>query len=184
MFKCKLCSRVFPHNGALQSHFKTHFRKKIHCLQCDKETTNPKFCSKSCSAIWTNKHCLKKQKKKRFCKRCGVEIDRSDKGVYNFCKQCNPNRRDWSKISLKDLQSLRKYQINSRIRGLARIKFHRVSEYKCYVCGYSKHIEVCHKKPINQFSLDSSIDDINDISNLVGLCPNCHWEFDNGLLHL
>jgi hypothetical protein len=23
---------------------------------------------------------------------------------------------------------------------------------------------------------------VNSLDNLVGLCPNCHWEFDHGLL--
>jgi predicted HNH restriction endonuclease len=25
---------------------------------------------------------------------------------------------------------------------------------------------------------------VNALDNLVGLCPNCHWEFDHGLLQL
>jgi hypothetical protein len=25
---------------------------------------------------------------------------------------------------------------------------------------------------------------VNSLDNLVGLCPNCHWEFDHGLLQL
>ncbi len=52
-------------------------------------------------------------------------------------------------------------------------------EYKCQKCGYDKHIEVAHVRPVSDFSGDSLLVDINDISNLVGLCPNCHWEFDN-----
>jgi predicted restriction endonuclease len=26
------------------------------------------------------------------------------------------------------------------------------------------------------------VDEINSLTNLVGLCPNHHWEFDNNLL--
>jgi predicted restriction endonuclease len=25
---------------------------------------------------------------------------------------------------------------------------------------------------------------VNSLDNLLGLCPNCHWEFDHGLLRL
>jgi predicted restriction endonuclease len=46
------------------------------------------------------------------------------------------------------------------------------------------HIEVCHKQAINRFSADTPIATINDLHNLVALCPNHHWEFDNGLLSL
>lgn len=32
------------------------------------------------------------------------------------------------------------------------------------------------------FSMDSLISEINSLENLIYLCPNCHWEFDNELL--
>lgn len=51
-------------------------------------------------------------------------------------------------------------------------------------CGYDKHVEVCHIKAIRDFDLKTKIKDINSKENLVLLCPNCHWEFDNGLLTL
>ncbi len=54
----------------------------------------------------------------------------------------------------------------------------------CYVCGYSKHYEVCHIKSVSSFSDETKIEEINSIDNLLALCPNCHWEFDNGLLEI
>ena len=50
---------------------------------------------------------------------------------------------------------------------------------ECQFCGYSKRVEVCHIKPISSFDKDTPIDTINDMSNLLILCPNCHWELDN-----
>lgn len=50
---------------------------------------------------------------------------------------------------------------------------------KCEKCGYDKHVEVCHIKPIHSFDLETSLEVINDKNNLIILCPNCHWEFDN-----
>lgn len=55
---------------------------------------------------------------------------------------------------------------------------------KCSNCGYDKHVEVCHIKSISSFNNESKISEINDISNLILLCPNCHWELDNGILKL
>ena len=52
------------------------------------------------------------------------------------------------------------------------------------VCGYYKHIEICHIKPIRDFPLDTPILEVNDLSNLIGLCPTHHWEFDNGILKI
>ena len=45
-----------------------------------------------------------------------------------------------------------------------------------------QHYEVCHIKGISDHGLDTTIGEINDIHNLIALCPNCHWEMDNGLL--
>jgi hypothetical protein len=54
----------------------------------------------------------------------------------------------------------------------------------CKNCGYDRHVEICHIRPINSFPEDTPVAVVNDLSNLVALCPNCHWEFDHGLLVL
>lgn len=50
---------------------------------------------------------------------------------------------------------------------------------KCSKCGYDKHFQICHIKSISSFPDDTMLSEINNISNVVALCPNCHWEFDN-----
>ena len=35
---------------------------------------------------------------------------------------------------------------------------------------------------ISNFSPDTPIKFVNDMRNLVLLCPNAHWEFDHGIL--
>lgn len=50
---------------------------------------------------------------------------------------------------------------------------------KCIVCGYDKHYEVAHIKAVSEFNDDTFISEINDINNLIALCPNHHWEYDN-----
>jgi hypothetical protein len=41
----------------------THTRYKMLCKNCDKETSNEKFCSRSCAACFNNKKFPKRQKK-------------------------------------------------------------------------------------------------------------------------
>ena len=77
-----------------------------------------------------------------------------------------------------------KYQKNSAIRVLARNKINKLTNKKCVNCGYDSHVETCHMKSINSFSLDTPISKVNSFDNLIILCPNCHWELDNGLLKL
>jgi predicted HNH restriction endonuclease len=80
----------------------------------------------------------------------------------------------------KNYQSYR-----SCIRKKAELVFKNSGkECKCEVCGYDKHIEIAHKKAVSEFDDSATITEINNINNLIALCPNCHWEFDNGLLKL
>ena len=50
---------------------------------------------------------------------------------------------------------------------------------KCVVCEYINHVEVAHIKAVSDFDGDITIAEINLLSNLIGLCPNHHWEYDN-----
>ena len=62
------------------------------------------------------------------------------------------------------------------IRNRARSQYKHIKQ--CEFCGYEKHVEVCHIKQIGLFPEDTLISTINDRSNILILCPNCHWEFD------
>ena len=54
----------------------------------------------------------------------------------------------------------------------------------CSICGYDKHSEIAHIKPVSSFDDNALIKDINNPDNLIALCPNHHWEYDNGLLEI
>ena len=53
---------------------------------------------------------------------------------------------------------------------------------QCTVCAYNKHVDVAHIRRVSSFSDDAFIGEINDLNNLMALCPTHHWEFDNDLL--
>ena len=56
--------------------------------------------------------------------------------------------------------------------------------YRCAICGYDKHIEIAHIKAVSEFDDSALLTEINHPDNLIALCPNHHWEFDNNLLKL
>ena len=56
--------------------------------------------------------------------------------------------------------------------------------YKYAICGYTNHIEIAHIKAVSDFDDNILISEINNPDNLIGLCPNHHWEYDNGLLKI
>lgn len=71
------------------------------------------------------------------------------------------------------------------VRRLAELTYKNSGkECKCAICGYSNHIEVAHIKAVSEFDHFVTIAEINSIDNLIALCPNHHWEYDNGLLKL
>jgi 5-methylcytosine-specific restriction endonuclease McrA len=71
------------------------------------------------------------------------------------------------------------------IRAKARILYQQSQKpYVCYNCGYDKHVQICHLKPLHLFADDTLISIVNDLNNLIALCPNCHWELDNNILSL
>jgi hypothetical protein len=148
------------------------------CVTCGASTPNPKFCSKSYAAKFNNRESPKRQRQDFFCQKCGAPARYRRK----CCEQCNPmNGADWSTRTLLFARSFLDY--HARIRQLARKNYYDSGRpRKCSKCGYSKHLEICHIKPIQDFDEDTPIAVINSLDNLVALCPNCHWEFDNGLL--
>jgi len=63
----------------------------MNCLRCNTETTNPKFCSKSCAAAWNNSHSTKRPKAARKpCIVCGKPVKQA---VAAYCsKACSSSR--------------------------------------------------------------------------------------------
>lgn len=126
------------------------------------ECKNKIFCTHSCSAKYNNKQ---KIPKKQITKQNELlDINNITKGIL-FAE-----RSSW--------QSAR-----SIIQKQAR-KRTALMKQECFVCAYSTHIEVAHIKAVSSFSKETTIAEINNISNLILLCPNHHWEYDHGIIIL
>lgn len=151
-----------------------HKEKKM-CLFCSKETHNPKFCSKSCATKYNNREFPKRQPRGN-CTNCGVPV----RYGYKYCTDCYNTIYRLANRTIESIQGKAKYQVSARIRQHARVSAGKIES--CAVCGYSAHVEICHIKPIASYSPDTTIGEVNHPSNLVGLCPNHHWELDNGIL--
>jgi hypothetical protein len=163
--KCKLCGVV------------TQKRQKNGC-----------FCSNSCSSKYSNIHHKErytKRNKKIKCKHCSNIFLRKKRPGKQLCEDCSSNRFVFQKNPTKKelihtYKHLHRSSAYSYIRSHARrtIKNEK-TELKCSKCCYNKHVEVCHVKSISSFKDSDRLSDINNIKNLLLLCPNHHWEFDN-----
>lgn len=147
-----------------------------------------KFCNNKCSNIYNNSL---RRRKQSVCKTCGKEFDRykTDAGRWSWSKNCQKCQESGYGNSITFLNKTKSqvYQENktkqsarNAICGNAKIVYkHSSKVYKCVVCGYDLHVDICHLRAVSDFSDDTKIEVINDINNLVALCPNHHWELDN-----
>lgn len=189
-FKCSMeCSTkaLMEFNGSKSS-------VKVFCKKCNKEfyrnpselkKSNNHFCSRSCATSFRNKY------RKRTCKYCG------DKYLYNknvcttnSCQKCVQNReKNYKNLTIKDY--VNSTSVCSKHQSY---RYHRIRQFAktwnshrpkiCQYCGYDLHVEYCHKKHISTFPEDTLLSIVNDSENIFILCPNHHWEFDNGYLIL
>ena len=158
----------------------------ITCKHCGSPTTNPKFCSKSCSAKETNKT----PKRPRVLKKC-VYCDETALFQDRMCRTHRElDRTERSKEILQERtlefyfqkDSLKNLHPSSRsvhIRALARSWFKDLTLKPCALCGYTKHVELCHIRAIKDFPTTALLKEVNCKENLLQLCPNCHWEMDH-----
>jgi hypothetical protein len=131
-------------------------------------TKRRRFCSHSCAAAYSNARRERKQK---------------------------PQKLHLERIKFARLNTITKGELFAQSKSWqaarSTIQRHAVYVYNtsnkpraCKVCSYSRHIEVCHLKAVNRFSVATLISEINHPDNLVALCRNHHWELDHGVLNL
>lgn len=144
-----------------------------------------KFCSSSCSVRFTNSTRKKPAQnilKTNECKKCGNSIERKNwKDRRRLCSVCAIDLGKKTLGEAKKGNNSRYY--GGSLRGHARKSYGKSGfPLSCRVCGYSLHIDICHIKAVSEFPKTALISEINHPTNLVGLCKNHHWEFDNGYL--
>ena len=100
-----------------------------------------------------------------------------------YCTKCSPYREFNKDITLKDAIYIKHHRSSAfaLVRLRARATAKKLGWNKCSKCPYDKHFEVGHIKPIKDFDESTLLSVINHPSNLIALCPNCHWEHDHNL---
>lgn len=153
----------------------------------EKYYNNPVIC-KSCNKVIPLKENEppREVRKRKFCNR---ECMYRDVGL-TWARKPKPEKKERTKtlagVTKGDLFQKRSgYQsARSSIQRHARLVYAKSDMPKnCVICGYAPHYEVCHIKAVSEFEDTALIvNDINCLANLVGLCPNHHWEYDHDLL--
>lgn len=154
-----------------------------------------KFCSHSCSAKYSNRN--RTINTDKVCPDCGGVKKKESKTCWNcYLKKVQKVKID--KITGKKeyfiATSTKEKVMNKHSnwwRSRIPIAKHARKVYKnsgkpfvCSVCGYTTHVQICHIKGVAEFDNNCLISEINNINNLVALCPNHHWELDHGFLSI
>ena len=159
---------------------------EVQCLKCGQTflkkvseiVKSPShFCSRSCATSYHNLVSAKRTVSGE-CKQCGVPLSRR----YIYCAECRQLREFQNKTIAEVICKSNKASKYCRIREQARKLYQHITA--CEVCGYDKHVEICHIKPLSSFELTALVFTANERANIAVLCPNCHWELDNGLLKI
>lgn len=143
----------------------------MQCIQCSKETKNPKFCSRSCSATYYN-HVAPKRIKRGTIKNCVIcDKPLSHRHTCYCSHECYSTDR-WNK---------RLQEINTT--GILHPKGHTHSsklahKYLAYIQG--EFCSICKQPPVwNNKPMILIVDHINGIcddwriENIRLVCPNC-----------
>ncbi len=136
---------------------------------------------------------MKKRTKQKACNTCGVIYFLAENRSA-YCTTCKIEKEN-KKVFLRTEATLEFFAAKceaagihkswwySEVRSLCR-KWNANLQRSCQVCGYSKHVELCHVQPLSSFPRNTKLCVVNDPDNIVVLCPNHHWELDNGLMSI
>lgn len=178
-----------------------YYASPNYCLFCEKmievsgnervcHIRKKKFCNRKCFfrfKVERVSNVAPNQPKSKSCQRCEDEIPPP-----NMCKKyCDTCRY----AGYKTLDNVSKGELFSKSRNWqsarSSLRRHAYKTYKrtrkpmiCMVCGYSKHVEIAHRRAVSDFDENALMSEINSPTNLIALCPNHHWELDNKMLSL
>ncbi len=130
--------------------------KAYTCLNCDKEFASrkwrQKYCSMSCSSL----------------------------AHWKKAKAAGKNFNGGPLISTVPFMKMKDLSKNEVYRNARKVYLVKNPELCCKQCGIDDPdvIDIAHIKAVSEFSKETLLLEINQISNLTALCKNCHWKFD------
>lgn len=143
------------------------------------------FCSNTCRVKGMKGRPRGKQEP-RACQECGVSFKHTAKHrSLKHCESCfngTMNRKNWTLAEYRTrlaVSGKHPSWKHSLVRVLNREWNKGMTVLPCANCGYSKHVELCHRRAVSDFPDSALLGEVNSPDNVVQLCRNCHWEFDH-----
>ncbi len=157
----------------------------IQCYCCEKSTSNPKYCSRSCAAKINNK-LIPKRNPQGSCKICSINIKTREVFCSTQCKEESKRRSAERKKKYLSSEQYKKNKNQKTVDWRRRVKLKGIQLMggKCQGCGLVDHpcvYDFHHKNPSQKdFAISSSgncrsWDRIKaELKKCILLCSNCH----------
>lgn len=148
----------------------------MNCINCNAETSNPRFCSRSCSASHTNAN-VSKRMRETHCPVC-------NKPKLSNRKYCSKSCRDHIRpLKVSDYSKTKKWRHKTKQQAV---------DYKggkCILCGYDKclqsldfhHLDASQKEFGIASAYKSLYKMMKEVDKCILVCSNCHGEIHAGL---
>lgn len=204
-FCSQSCNSAFYGRLSSQRALDEYLANPNHCEYCGKsilpdghtqlgDIRKKRFCNRICAGYFHHGGRNGKMASKTYtCRKCGTEFEisrrRPDGGIAKrqLCDNCKIRDDLFTLQSIGELFARRKNWQSARSairKNAAEVYFGSGRPTVCAVCGYSNHIQVSHIVAVSEFPKTATVREVNDLANLIALCPNHHWEFDHGILDL
>lgn len=184
----KFCSSAC----SISNRSKTH-RKEVECNNCktvftkilsELKKSENHFCSRSCATSFNNTK-SPKRKLTRICSECTETVftyrhTRCEKHHNMFKQNRYINKTIGEYRSKLSVSGKHPSWVHSHIRLFAKSWNKDLIKLPCAKCEYARHVELAHIKGISTYPDTTLLSVVNSKTNLIQLCPTCHWEFDNG----
>lgn len=169
------------------------------CANCNNETKNPKFCSRSCANVYNNS-VYKKRVLKKKCKTCPRKI----KSSRTYCDKCWEEHRRNTKYSPCKIHGIQKFSHDGKTfrcskchnektaRHRRKVKSRLVDIFggKCQCCGYSTTVWALTFHHVDESTKEFSIGSgdtrawtkvLEEAKKCILVCFNCHQEIHAGI---
>lgn len=161
----------------------------MNCLNCNKILEGKwakRFCNRSCAGQYNGRAHPKRSRERANWPKCRTCDNIVVAKYYKYCRDCIEKKKHYHGAGPLELQTIEQAIKRTGANTYDKVRAHaRYVLYKeelkgsCEKCGYDKHVELCHIKPISSFSRDTLLSEVNRRDNVMFLCPNCHWEHDH-----
>ena len=183
MFECEKCNRQFKRKCDLSRHIKKCNGKR-YCLNCGKETINPKYCNNKCAASHTNLGRFHSEETKNKISNSLGGLGENRNKKYSNCLNCGKDLKPKRKYCNVKCQSEKRYKDNisdwfkkpdeyTAPRYFMKVWLIKKYNNKCSRCGWSEKHPVTGNTPLEMHHKDGNWKN-NHPNNIDLVCPNCH----------